>query len=270
MNHLQERWTAMWALSIFIFFECKFFTWMASNTPLNLRSLAYCFAWPGLNAQAFLTSSKSKESTFDELCFAIFKWIIGLILFFRITRLVSDPYISGWVGMIGIVMILHFGFFHALSCFWRNLGINAEPLMNWPICSSSLSDFWGKRWNTAFRDLTHRFLFRPLLKKTTPAKALMLCFAFSGVIHAVVISLPAKGYSYNTLFKVFQMTGPYFYFIIQGLGILLENNLKRYLSGWRNRVYAGLFLIFPLPLLFHRPFVLSIIIPFMRTMGALS
>jgi len=68
--------------------------------------------------------------------------------------------LAGWLGMIGIVVTLHFGIFHALSCLWRRASVEARPLMHAPLASTSLSEFWGRRWNTAFRDLTHRFLFR--------------------------------------------------------------------------------------------------------------
>ena len=40
--------------------------------------------------------------------------------------------------MLGIVLTLHFGVFHLLSCFWRTLGFNARPLMNHPMRSTNL------------------------------------------------------------------------------------------------------------------------------------
>src|SRR5262249_58339187 len=79
--------------------------------------------------------------------------------------------LRGWVGMVGVVLMLHFGSFHLLSCLWRSAGGEAPPLMNRPLLSTSVSEFWGKRWDTAFRDLTHRFLFRPLASPLGPRGA---------------------------------------------------------------------------------------------------
>ena len=49
-----------------------------------------------------------------------------------------------------------------------------EPLMKRPASSVSVGAFWGRRWNTAFRDLAYRFLFRPLTARlgVTPAENL--------------------------------------------------------------------------------------------------
>jgi D-alanyl-lipoteichoic acid acyltransferase DltB (MBOAT superfamily) len=74
----------------------------------------------------------------------------------------QHAYAIGWIGMIGLLLILHFGVFHLTSCWWRSVGVEARPLMNRPQAATSLSKFWGRRWNTAFRDLIHRFLFRRL------------------------------------------------------------------------------------------------------------
>ena len=95
----------------------------------------------------------------------------------------------GWCGLIGIAFMLHFGLFHLLSCFWRSLGVNAPPLMNHPWAATSVSEFWGKRWNLAFRDLTHRFLFRPLTSRLGPRWGVAAVFGFSGLVHDLVISI---------------------------------------------------------------------------------
>ncbi len=166
--------------------------------------------------------------------------------------------------MIGILFILHFGIFDLLSCAWRSVGVEAEPLMDWPIASRNLGDFWGNRWNTAFRDLTHKFLFRPILKRVGARNAkwaIFGSFAFSGLIHDAVISIPAGGW----------YGGPTAFFVIQGAGVLLEFRLRKAhrLDGWKGRAYAAMFLVLPVWMLFHPPFVLHIVLPFMRATGAL-
>jgi alginate O-acetyltransferase complex protein AlgI len=165
--------------------------------------------------------------------------------------------------MIGIVMILHFGLFHLLSCAWRTAGVDARPLMNWPGFSVRLSEFWGRRWNTAFRDLTHRFLFRPLAKRLGARGALVVGFIASGLVHDAVISLPAGG-GYG---------GPTLFFLIQTAGLLFErSHTAKWLglqSGVRGWLFTMLFLVLPAPLLFHHAFVLRVIVPFMRAIGAI-
>ena len=62
-----------------------------------------------------------------------------------------------------------------------------------PLRSTSVSEFWGKRWNTAFRDITFKFLFRPLARRFSVGIALILAFLFSGLVHDLVVSVPARG-----------------------------------------------------------------------------
>src|SRR5262249_22178567 len=154
----------------------------------------------------------------------------------------------GWVGMVGIVLFLHFGLFHLLSCLWRARGIEAVPLMNAPLASVSVSEFWGRRWNLAFRDLTHRFLFRPLTHHLGPRTALGVAFVFRGLIHEFVISVPAgAGYGLPTLS-----------FPIEGLAILAERSKVSRRLGlgrrWRGWLFTTVVLLAPVRLLFHRAF----------------
>jgi alginate O-acetyltransferase complex protein AlgI len=257
----------MWSLAFTIYCGCKWLTWR--RTPVARvpawRHLAYLLAWPGLDAVAFLTERPEHPPHRKEWMRGARNLVIGLILFFGIGRLVLrwNVSIAGWTGMAGVALSLHFGLFQLFSCGWRHAGIQARPLMNRPLVSESLGEFWGRRWNTAFRDLTHRFLFRPLTRRIGVRAGLAGGFVFSGLVHDLVISWPAGG-GYG---------GPTLFFAIQGVGMLIERSkvghdigLGHGVRGWS---FAMLAILLPAPLLFHTPFVQGIVVPFMHFVGAL-
>ncbi len=263
------RWAWMWALAFVIYATCKVLTWAISpiRSASGARQWGYLLAWPGLDAAAFLDTRQPRAlaPAAREWLFAWSKLALGIVCFFGLARLVpaDRPYLAGWVGMVGLIFMLHFGSFHLLSCAWRHAGVNAQPLMDWPLAATSVSDYWGKRWNRAFRDFAHRFGFRPLTPRLGVAAATMAVFLFSGVVHDAVISLPAGG-GYG---------GPTLFFLAQGAGLFAERStLGRKLRlgrDWRGRAFAMFVLLAPLVLLFHPPFVENVIVPMMRDLGAL-
>ena len=262
-------WVVMWALSAAVFAACKWLTWR--YTPVSRapawRHVAYLVAWPGLDAKAFLDPRplpRERRPTPGEWAFAGAKLAFGVALVWGIVPLVpaDGPLLRGWVGMAGLIFLLHFGSFHLLSCAWRAAGVDAKPLMHWPVLAESASAFWGKRWNTAFRDLTHRFLFRPLAGRLGARAGVAAGFLFSGIVHDLVISLPAGGgYGWPTL-----------YFTLQGLGLLVERSKfgKRLGlgNGWRGRMFTAVVVVGPVYGLFHPPFVREVVLPFLDAIGA--
>jgi hypothetical protein len=264
------RWALMWTLAVAVYLTCKWLTWQ--RTPVHdvpaWKHVAYLLAWPGMDAASFLTHASTAcrlRCPRIEWLSATGKLTCGLVCLFGLARLIPPrhAYVAGWIGMIGIVLILHFGTFHLLSCAWRRIGVQARPLMNRPLSSASLAEFWGRRWNTAFRDLTHRFLFRPLASWFGPRWGMLAGFLFSGVIHDLVISVPASG----------GFGGPTVFFGIQGAAMMIERSaFGRQVglgSGWPGRLFAVVVLLAPSGLLFHRPFVVEVVVPFMRALGAL-
>ena len=263
------RWAVMWTLAGTIFVACKLLTWLRTPAPgaTPRRQVAYFFLWPGLDAAAFLNPaplSQKRRPGIAEWLFAGAKAAFGATLVWGAVPAVSEsrPLFRGWLGMTGLIFLLHFGTFHLLSCVWRAAGVDAKPLMNWPVRSASLSEFWGKRWNTAFRDLTHRFLFAPLARRLGPRAGLAAGFLFSGIVHDLVISAPAGGgYGLPTL-----------YFVAQGFGLLAERSkfghrlgLGRGVLGWG---FTALVVAGPAPALFHTPFVTDVVLPFLAALGA--
>jgi Membrane bound O-acyl transferase family len=196
---------------------------------------------------------------------AMFETILGATLLWVVARFVPPQLalVRGWAGMLGLILILHFGTFQLVALLWQSLGVGAEPIMSAPLRSTSLGEFWGKRWNLGFRQLAHELIFRPLYRRLGPETAGFLVFVVSGLIHDLVISLPARGgYDLPTL-----------YFLLQGAGVTAEHSRfgKRLGLGHGGRGWCFMivFLVLPVFGLFHPWFVLRVILPFMRAIHAL-
>jgi hypothetical protein len=260
-------WALMWALAVSTFAGLKWLTFATSATAQQARPgriAGYLFLWPGLNSDSFLSDRhRTTKLSLNEWVWALAKTAAGIFLLAGVAppMIQSYPLLAGWLGMIGIVLVLHFGIFHLLSLAWRRAGIAAPPLMNRPLAAQSLSDFWSRRWNVAFRDVGHRFVFRPLVPRLGIALATLAVFLFSGVVHDLVISLPV-GAGYG---------GPTLYFALQGLAVLVERSSvgKRagLRDGWRGRLFAAATVLLPVGLLFHPPFVLNAIVPTLAALG---
>jgi predicted DCC family thiol-disulfide oxidoreductase YuxK len=261
-------WMFMWALAAAIYAGFKWLTYCRvreSGVAIDpLRTIAYLFAWPGMDAAAFLSQAeRQRRPARSEWMVAALKTAFGaaLLLYAAPAALPGHPMLAGWLAMAGLVFVLHFGTFHLLSLGWRTVGVNAVPLMCNPLRSASLADFWGRRWNTAFHELATRFSFRPLRVRVGPAVATFLVFLLSGAIHELVISLPARG-GYGL---------PTGYFVVQGLGLLSERStygrrigLGR---GWRGWLFTMVVTAGPAYWLFPPPFVYRVVLPMLAPLA---
>ncbi len=262
-------WVLMWTLAISIYLGLKWLTWWETRSLVShtaWRSAAYLLAWPGMDARSFLDENKRvAPPELQNWSWAIAETGVGVILLWAIARVVPQrlPLLRGWVGMLGLIFLLHFGIFQIVALFWQSFGVDAPPIMSAPLRSASLSEFWGKRWNLGFRQLAHDLVFGPLHKSLGVATASLLVFVVSGLIHDLVISVPARaGYGLPTA-----------YFVLQGFGVLVERSRfgrqLRLREGISGRLFMVLFTAAPVFWLFHPPFVLHVIIPFLKAVNAL-
>lgn len=263
-------WALMWILGVATFGLFKWLTFAKFGGLEKAgsvgRAVAYFVAWPGMDARAFFASARTATApTTGQWLAAAGKTLLGVALFWGAARLVPGEYwlLQAWVGMTGLIFILHFGTMHLIALGWRSRGVNVRPLMNAPIAANSLADFWGKRWNLAFRDLAHMFVFRPSVSKLGVAWATMAVFLFSGVLHDLVLSLPAGG----------GLGLPTLYFLIQGAALLFERSrLGKRLGlgrGLRGRAYVFVFTGVGALMLFHPVFLTEVVLPMMSAWGAI-
>jgi hypothetical protein len=262
-------WIFMWVMALALYAGCKWLTYRAAASqglePGWLRAGGYLLAWPGMAAAEFLGhKDRPAKPRGVEWILAAAKMLFGAVLLWVVARMALPPHplLAGWLGMLGVVFILHFGLFHLMSLAWRRAGVRAEPVMQNPLRATSLTDFWGGRWNTAFNELAFRFAFRPLRRWTTPALATLAAFGLSGIIHELVISVPAQG-GYGL---------PTIYFLAQGLGVIAERSragqrlgLGRGRRGW---LFTVLVTAGPVAWLFHPPFITHVILPMLTAIGA--
>ena len=258
-------WVYMIVLSFAIYASLKWLTMANAGgfyKPMRRQTYQYLLLWPGMDAMSFFGRVEVNAPSSWESIWAAGKVAVGLLMIAGATTLIEhSPLIAGWVGVGGMQLFFHFGIFHLLSVSWRRAGVSASPIMKAPLLARSLSDFWGKRWNLAFRDLSHTYLFRPFVGKLGTAGATMLVFLVSGLIHDIAISIPARGgYGLPTL-----------YFVIQGFGVLLERSdfgkafgARRGITG---RVLCAVIVLCPVTMLFHRPFIERVIVPLISCLG---
>src|SRR5262249_31361334 len=171
------------------------------------------------------------------------------------------PILGGWTGMVGLILVLHFGTFHLIALAWQRAGINVQPIMQRPLASRSLGELWGKRWNMGFHTLSHAWVFQPLQRRFGTAVGTLGAFMASGLLHDLVISAPARaGYGLPTA-----------YFLVQGVGVLFERSkfARRFglCRGARGRGWTALVAAGPVYALFHPWFVMRVIVPFLNTVA---
>ena len=258
------RWVVMWGVAGLMFGIAKGLTlWEARQRRGALpvgRTAAYLLLWVGMDVRGFL---QRREIERGWACAApgVAKAIIGAVLLWGVAPM-FDGMAAGWIGMTGMVLVLHFGLFHLLAVFWARRGVAVEPIMNRPLQARTLAEFWGERWNRAFNELMYRFVFRRALRWVGPAGAVLVVFFVSGLIHDLAISVPAGG----------GCGWPTIYFLAQGIGLLVQRTSAArrngWAEGWKGRIFTGFVLVAPLPLLFHGAFIERVILPFMEVIGA--
>jgi Membrane bound O-acyl transferase family len=262
-------WAFMWSLAFAIYAGFKWLSWRRCRLEIaypRWRAAAYLLAWPGMDAKQFLNAESRVEPprAVQWLGAASITALGGALLWCGARALpAGHPLLRGWTGMLGFVLLAHFGAFKLLALLWWRVGVDAVPIMAAPLRSASLSEFWGKRWNLGFRRLAHDFVFTPAYKTLGVRAAGFVVFAFSGLLHDFVISLPARGgFGLPTL-----------YFALQGVGVAIERSALGKKLGLRHGIRGWLFMAAitagPAFVLFHPPFVLRVILPFMKAVHAL-
>ena len=108
---------------------------------------------------------------------------------------------------------------------WRFLGQPALDTMRHPVLALTPADFW-RRWNQPTQLFLHEHVFRPAGGWRAPARATLMTFAVSGLVHEYVLGVAAGRVQYVQLC----------FFMLQGAAVVATLRLRprgpAAVAGW--------------------------------------
>lgn len=148
----------------------------------------------------------------------VIRWGAGLIACYAVVEIVQSMLLVGY----------------------RGLGIELPRINDFPIRSTTLAEFWGRRWNRAVSGWLNDYLFFPLARRRRPLHGIIAAFGASCALHFwfawVPLDLLAGGMMAS-------------YFVIHALAMLLERTLG--VSAWSiaaRRCWTAAWIVGPSPL----------------------
>jgi alginate O-acetyltransferase complex protein AlgI len=203
-----------------------------------LRLAGYLALWPGMDPAPF--AATGAKSGADLVAAGLLKAAVGSLL---LAFPAGTPWIDVPRQLLGVALLVHFGLCDVLAGAWRLRGVGVERLFDRPWAATSLSEFWGRRWNRAFSAVARERVYRPAAARWGRRSGLLASFAFSGLVHELLLSVPARGgWGLPTL-----------YFLLHGLLTASEGGRRR------GRAWTAFWVLAPLPLLFHPWFLRAIL-----------
>jgi hypothetical protein len=239
-------WLASWQQCTVLFLASYLLVKAALLHKHNAGSWAFAFMWPGNHLARFDAVARIAHVSWARQ--GLISIAAGMAM-----GLAAMQWGAPWLAVVALVLLWHTGLATLLAAAWWYAGHDVQPICQAPWRAESLTDFWNRRWNQAWRDAAQALIIMPMarfsvgwpnwLRRVLPTSLVLLS---SALVHELLISLPAGG-GYG---------GPSAYFALQGCGLLMDH------AGLpAARLRAWCFVLLPLPLLVHTPFLQNVILP---------
>ena len=128
----------------------------------------------------------------------------------------------------------------AMLLVYRALGLELPRINDFPILSTTLVEFWGRRWNRVVAQWLRDYFFYPLARRKHATLGVCAAFGVSTLVHFWVSWVPLG------LWAGISMAS---YFVVHAIGLLLERALR--VAGWppaARRLWTGVWIFGASPL----------------------
>lgn len=219
-------WLAIFKLLLFAFGAGP----LSSNPPLSLSSYALIACFPIKIQHVDPSSLAAKKSSLN---FAIKSLIFATYM----PVFERKPFIHPKLFLAVYSVYLYLGLeiiLAAMAALARAfLGVELEPQFDEPYLSTSLQDFWGRRWNLTVTNILRPAVYDPVRsicsrwigRKRASLPAVVATFVVSGLMHELIF------YYIGRIEPTWELTC---FFLLHGVGVAFEIGIKKELKGkWR-------------------------------------
>ncbi|KAK7412714.1 hypothetical protein VNO78_04282 [Psophocarpus tetragonolobus] len=228
-------WLSTFKLVLFAFGKGP----LSRKPPLSLSHFVPIACLPIQFQHQNNTSGNSKITTKSPLQYASTSMVIIMAALIPLygNRNYLHPklllFLYGLHMYIGLEFVL--ATVSAITC--KFLGVQLEAHFDTPYLSTSLQDFWGKRWNIMVNRLLHPSVYHPVARlsarfigtKWAPLPAVLASFAVSGMMHELVF------YYIKREKRTWEAWEPSWdascFFLIHGACVCVEVGVKKTLKG---------------------------------------
>lgn len=225
--------------------------------PHGLDWAAFVLLWPGMRPWSFATRNAPARHGARWVREGLLSMLLGAALLVDAHLLARAGVHDAWVAVVamgGLGFVIAFGAMRVQAGLWRLAGRRVQPFFDEPLKSTSLAEFWTRRWNLAFSEMLQVAIERPVRTVLGPRRSFALAFLASGLLHDLAFSVPSGG----------GLGLPTLYFVLHALLVALEPRVpwQRLPLGLHLRHAAAVLAVLGLvPLLFHLPAMRALVIP---------
>jgi hypothetical protein len=94
--------------------------------------------------------------------------------------------VGGVIAVVGLVQ----GIVDATRGTYALFGVRIAPILDQPLRSVTVREFWGRRWNRTVADWLRHHAFAPLARAGAPGAGVVASFGLSALFHAYIVLVP--------------------------------------------------------------------------------
>ncbi|XP_062114875.1 acyl-CoA--sterol O-acyltransferase 1-like [Humulus lupulus] len=213
---------------------------LASNPPISFGRFIVIASFPIEIRENNTTINQNKQNPFQKNLKPTINFTVKTLLLAILIRVCDDkdqinPNVLLVLYSFAVYLILETILVIVATLVRVMAGLELEPQFNEPFLSTSLQDFWGRRWNLMVTRILRPTVFEPTLRfsstllglnyKWAALPAVMATFVVSGLVHELIYFYMAR------TSPTWEVTS---FFVLHGLCLTVEIVLKRALSDrWR-------------------------------------
>ncbi|XP_026404924.1 acyl-CoA--sterol O-acyltransferase 1-like [Papaver somniferum] len=173
-----------------------------------------------------ISQNPGSSSPLSFLVYAIKGLVIVLLIYVYKFKQYLHPNFIIFLYCVHIYFLLELILIVTAKSVQFLLGLELEPQFNNPFVSTSLQDFWGKRWNLVVTGILRPTVYQPVQficarifgKRCAQLIALLATFVVSGLMHELIF------YYFGRVWPTWEV---FSFFVLHGACLAVEIELKR-------------------------------------------